>query len=160
MIDVRTYQNENKKREYDNISPTLMARARTDETPMIFAMWTYPRSGKKEIDGDRFQNMEINKEGISNTLSGVQKDNMVLDTPYSMGNSKPNRSAIGNQRVPEIGTKERSIRRLTEIECERLQGFPDNWTKGVSASQRYKQLGNAVTVNVIECVAQKLKTIL
>ena len=42
------------------------------------------------------------------------------------------------------------IRKLTPIECERLQGFPDNWTKGVSDAQRYKQLGNAVTVNVIE----------
>jgi DNA (cytosine-5)-methyltransferase 1 len=41
------------------------------------------------------------------------------------------------------------IRRLTEIECERLQGFPDNWTEGISSTQRYKCLGNAVTVNVI-----------
>jgi DNA (cytosine-5)-methyltransferase 1 len=41
------------------------------------------------------------------------------------------------------------IRRLTEIECERLQGFPDNWTEGISSTQRYKALGNAVTVNVI-----------
>lgn len=41
------------------------------------------------------------------------------------------------------------IRRLTEIECERLQGFPDNWTGGISSTQRYKALGNAVTVNVI-----------
>ena len=44
------------------------------------------------------------------------------------------------------------IRRLTPIECERLQGFPDGWTEGVSDTQRYKTLGNAVTVNVIEAV--------
>lgn len=42
-----------------------------------------------------------------------------------------------------------NIRRLTEIECERLQGFPDNWTEGITSIQRYKCLGNAVTVNVI-----------
>jgi DNA (cytosine-5)-methyltransferase 1 len=48
------------------------------------------------------------------------------------------------------------IRRLTPIECERLQGFPDNWTQGVSDTQRYKQLGNAVTVNVVEYVASLL----
>lgn len=48
------------------------------------------------------------------------------------------------------------IRRLTPIECERLQGFPDNWTAGVSDTQRYKQLGNAVTVNVVEAVASRL----
>lgn len=40
------------------------------------------------------------------------------------------------------------IRRLTPLECERLQGFPDGWTDCVSDSQRYKCLGNAVTVNV------------
>ncbi len=48
------------------------------------------------------------------------------------------------------------IRRLTPIECERLQGFPDNWTQGVSDTQRYKQLGNAVTVNVVYEVAKRL----
>ena len=48
------------------------------------------------------------------------------------------------------------IRKLTPIECERLQGFPDNWTEGVSDTQRYKQMGNAVTVNVIEAIARKL----
>jgi len=48
------------------------------------------------------------------------------------------------------------IRRLTPIECERLQGFPDGWTSCVSDSQRYKCLGNAVTVNVIEYIASKL----
>jgi DNA (cytosine-5)-methyltransferase 1 len=48
------------------------------------------------------------------------------------------------------------IRRLTPVECERLQGFPDNWTAGVSDTQRYKQMGNAVTVNVIEAIAKHL----
>ena len=46
------------------------------------------------------------------------------------------------------------IRRLTPVECERLQGFPDNWTQGVSDTQRYKQCGNAVTVNVVEYIAK------
>jgi site-specific DNA-cytosine methylase len=50
------------------------------------------------------------------------------------------------------------VRRLTPIECERLQGFPDNWTAGVSDTQRYKQCGNAVTVNVIQAIAEKLLT--
>lgn len=48
------------------------------------------------------------------------------------------------------------IRVLTPLECERLQGYPDGWTIGVSDSQRYKQLGNAVTVNVVEAIASKL----
>jgi len=49
-----------------------------------------------------------------------------------------------------------SIRRLTPTECERLQGFPDGWTEGVSDTQRYKCLGNAVTVNVIEFLIGRL----
>ena len=48
------------------------------------------------------------------------------------------------------------IRRLTPIECERLQGFPDDWTKELSDTQRYKCLGNAVTVNVIEFLGHKI----
>ncbi len=48
------------------------------------------------------------------------------------------------------------IRRLTPVECERLQGFPDNWTEGVSDTQRYKMLGNAVTTNVITEIGKRL----
>jgi len=42
------------------------------------------------------------------------------------------------------------VRRLTPLECERLQGFPDDWTAGQSDSARYKQMGNAVAVPVVE----------
>jgi DNA (cytosine-5)-methyltransferase 1 len=54
------------------------------------------------------------------------------------------------------------IRRLTPKECERLQGFPDDWTKygigdePISDTQRYKMCGNAVTTNVITAVMEKL----
>jgi DNA (cytosine-5)-methyltransferase 1 len=53
------------------------------------------------------------------------------------------------------------VRRLTPVECERLQGFPDGWTdigtaeKPTSDGNRYKQLGNAVTVNVAEWLARR-----
>lgn len=53
------------------------------------------------------------------------------------------------------------IRHLTPIECERLQGFPDNYTKHgqngelISDSQRYKCLGNAVTTTVITAIMEK-----
>ena len=58
------------------------------------------------------------------------------------------------------------VRRLTEIECERLQGFPDNWTqygnynsniKPIARTQRYKLIGNAVTVDIVELIAKRLK---
>lgn len=52
------------------------------------------------------------------------------------------------------------LRRLTPMECERLQGFPDGWTEGQSNIQRYKQLGNAVTVNVAQWIAGRIKNIM
>jgi DNA-cytosine methyltransferase len=52
------------------------------------------------------------------------------------------------------------IRRLTPIECERLQGFHDGWTEGISDTQRYKCLGNAVTTNVITAIMERLLTTL
>lgn len=50
----------------------------------------------------------------------------------------------------------KKIRKLTPVECERLQAYPDKWTEGVSDSMRYKCLSNAVTVNVIEAIAEKI----
>ena len=49
------------------------------------------------------------------------------------------------------------FRKLTPKECERLQGFPDDFTSGVSDTQRYKMLGNAVTVNVTEYLGELLR---
>jgi len=48
------------------------------------------------------------------------------------------------------------VRRLMPIECERLQGFPDNWTAGNSDSARYRMLGNAVCVSVAEWIGKRL----
>lgn len=60
------------------------------------------------------------------------------------------------------------IRQLTEVECERLQGFPDDWTKlgvyagnlkEVSRTRRYHLIGNAVTVKVVKAIGQRLLTL-
>ena len=56
---------------------------------------------------------------------------------------------------PKLDSISIRIRRLTPKECERLQSFPDGWSQG-SDAQRYKQCGNAVTVNVIEAIFNKL----
>jgi DNA (cytosine-5)-methyltransferase 1 len=49
------------------------------------------------------------------------------------------------------------LRKLTPTECERLQGFPDGWTEAQSDTQRYKQLGNAVTVPMVQVIAERFK---
>lgn len=48
------------------------------------------------------------------------------------------------------------VRRLTEMEYERLQGFPDGWTDIAARTQRYRQMGNAVSVPVIEAIGRRL----
>ena len=59
----------------------------------------------------------------------------------------------GNTQAVESKSR---IRKLTPIECERLQGFPDNWTEGQSDTQRYKQCGNAVSVPVIKSIIEEI----
>ena len=48
------------------------------------------------------------------------------------------------------------VRRLTPTECERLQGFPDGWTEGQTDGHRYKQMGNAVAVPVVDWIMERL----
>ncbi len=93
-----------------------------------YAIGTY----RTHKDGNGFREL---KQGISPTIPARARED---------GSGEP---------VLKEGTR---IRRLTPKECERLQGFPDNWTEGVSDTQRYKCLGNAVTVNVVKEILSKL----
>lgn len=80
-------------------------------------------------------------------------------------NSGPNGKGWSDEGVSftlESRTKPQSVatgmavRRLTPTECERLQGFPDGWTEGLSDSARYRCLGNAVAVPVAEWIGKQL----
>lgn len=59
---------------------------------------------------------------------------------------------------PRIELNETVIRKLTPIECERLQGLSDNYTEGISNTQRYKCLGNAFNVDVVAHILKHLST--
>jgi len=75
--------------------------------------------------------------------------------------SPQNRSKLQREKSPTIngsGQMHVGVRRLTPLECERLQGFPDGWTDGQSDTQRYKQLGNAVAVPVAEWIGRRIMT--
>jgi len=65
-------------------------------------------------------------------------------------------SALTTQQTPAV-LYEYGVRRLTPVECERLQAFPDGWTEPAgSDSARYKALGNAVTVNTVRWVLGRM----
>jgi DNA (cytosine-5)-methyltransferase 3A len=79
------------------------------------------------------QQIEPRNDGKTNSLTTVQKDNMVQSK------------------------KDFRIRRLTPLECERLQTVPDDYTNHVSNTQRYKMLGNGWTIDVIAHILSHAK---
>lgn len=59
-------------------------------------------------------------------------------------------------RATELVVSQGRVRRFMPIEMERLQGFPDDWTEGQADSNRFKQMGNAVTVPVAEWIISRM----
>ena len=113
--------------------------------------------GRYNEDGKTEQQLEPRPDDITNTLTAVQKDNLVaVDMTRRAENNhrvrKDGRAGTldanyykGLANQERLGVKDGlRIRRLTPLECERLQGFPDNFTKydqdgnEISDTQRYK----------------------
>lgn len=86
------------------------------------------------------QYIEFRYDGKSNCLSTVGKDNVVV--PFTLPDRVPLNSFF--------------FRYITPTECERLQTLPDNYTEGVSNTQRYKMLGNGWTVDVISHILKQI----
>jgi DNA (cytosine-5)-methyltransferase 1 len=131
----------------DGDCPTIPARAREDGSgqPIV------------KINSATSKGYEVAKEGDS--------------INYAVPTSKTRRGRVGKGVAQTLDTacnqavmESTKIRRLTPIECERLQGFPDDWTKQgtegmISDTQRYKMCGNAVTVDVVAAVAERIKRV-
>jgi site-specific DNA-cytosine methylase len=112
---------------------------------------------KDKIYSDTQQMLEIGDEK-SNCLTSVCKDSLLSITVAQLGNSNKfgndtndsEKSHTLKASRPDGVILNDRIRRLTPLECERLQGVPDNYTNcGVSDTQRYKCLGNAFNVDVV-----------
>ena len=119
------------KRVYspDGKSPTLNTMGGGNREPkVVTGAWR----GRYNKDGSTTQKLELRKDDKTNTLTTVQKDNVVVD-------------------------QEMRWRKLTPLECERLQTVPDNYTEGVSNTQRYKMLGNGWTIDVISHILSNIK---
>jgi DNA (cytosine-5)-methyltransferase 1 len=104
-----------------------------------------PRPQVFPITGDGGADTRLSGH-ISNTLTARYEGAQAVGT--YIGESK-------------LDAQEVKIRRLTPLECERLQGFPDNWTAegidgAISDTQRYKMCGNAVTTNVVQAVFERI----
>jgi len=138
-----TYEKTNRVYDSDGIAPTLT----------------------KESADERIMIKTNNKKGYETVKKGDSIN-------YAVPTSKTRRGRIGKGVAQTLDTAcnqavlDNKIRRLTPIECERLQGFPDDWTKTgkelgtISDSQRYKMCGNAVTVDVVKAVAERIKKVI
>lgn len=107
---------------------------------------------------DRSQKTPLNKMGcieIGHAVNIKGKD--ILKRVYSQEGKCPTLTAIcGGNQEKKIAIDEVYYRKLTPLECERLQGFSDDYTKGVSNTQRYKMIGNGFTVPVIAHILKRL----
>lgn len=115
-----------------------------------------PRRKVFPITGTAGQNIQSTKYGIRQHHVVYSREGL-SPTLTSASDPKTTKSHNGYHvpKLQPLSKQAARIRRLTPLECERLQGFPDNWTVG-SDTQRYKQCGNAVTVNVVEAVMRGL----
>jgi DNA (cytosine-5)-methyltransferase 1 len=131
------------------------------------------------------QRLEPNSQGITNTITSVQKDNLVVVNAapelmmmgsleggkwdkmhesirryYSPNGISPTVTAMGGGNQEPKTVLNQRIRRLTPLECMRLQGYPDDYIKPCSDSQTYKQAGNSITVNVMKAILKNLIPVL
>ena len=147
--------------------------------PKVFPITGTNEKVIKQINKPIHSNDRIyDKEGISPTINTMQGGNRQPFIQNPKMNDYKKKDICGA--ITATAYKEppvvNSIRRLTPKECERLQGFPDDWTKygvdyekglhipreqiheltPISDTQRYKMCGNAITVNVIKAIMLKL----
>ncbi|AUR89851.1 C-5 cytosine-specific DNA methylase [Vibrio phage 1.133.O._10N.222.51.E4] len=136
--------NESMKRVYAETgkAPTLTTMGGGHREPKVlcgamrgrYVVGGVRQDHKQLTKGLTKQRIEIRHDGKTNALTTVQKDNNVV-------------YGIKDEKYVEI--KDCHYRKLTPLECERLQTFPDGYTAMLSNTQRYKTLGNSWTVDVI-----------
>ena len=129
------------KRVYspDGKSPTVNTCQGGNREPKVVTGGAF-RARSKNEDGKRVdwketkpkQMLELRKDQKSNAVSTVSKDSVAVNEDLTW-------------------------RKLTPLECERLQTVPDNYTNHVSNTQRYKMLGNGWTVEVIKHIYKNIK---
>lgn len=105
----------------------------------------------------------LTSEGADASEDGTGRGTPIVAFDWQTSGSDRTRPNISTERTSAVQCTNRdallidlAVRRLTPLECERLQGFPDEHTKGQSDSARYRQLGNAVAVPVVEWLARRL----
>ena len=154
----------------DGVSPTLNTAQGGNRQPKIIARNQRGEIREMEISGSltksksgkQFSYLKIpeaTKKGYAKATVGQSINLSVMGSKTRRGRVSDVAQTLDTGMQQHTLTKDMKIRRLTPTECERLQGFLDGWTEGASDTQRYKCLGNAVTVNVVKAIVRKLVAI-
>jgi site-specific DNA-cytosine methylase len=165
--DVRVYE--------DGIMPTVISRYGTGggNVPMIFShtqgldaqpseenLPTLRTGGNGMAVAFSPSDFANYSEGVGTLKAGMTNNNspVIAFDAYNHTTSETNQTLRTGSDLDKMGTVFASsvVRRLTPVECERLQGFPDNWTDGQADSNRYKQMGNAVAVPVVQWIINRM----
>ena len=119
-----------------------------------------PVTGKRDDTNQSIkpvQRLELRSDGKTSCLSTVAKDNYVFrDKSKTIRVGGRGSPPCSKQNWDNALNSKSEYRKLTPIECERLQTVPDNYTNHVSNTQRYKMLGNGWTCDVIACIFKQM----
>ena len=109
------------------------------------------------VDDGGANTLNVFDVGDTRTTHAIVEPTLAPSLTASNDPSRSPQSSEVTQQVAAINSAGYGVRRLTPVECERLQSFPDGWTEpAVSDSARYKAMGNAVTVNVVRWILGRL----
>lgn len=178
ILPTSTRDNPNQGRVYDTqgLSPAITDVSKGGgREPMIVAMrGRNPNNPSDRTAGNLTeQRLEPNSRGICNTLTSVQKDNMLLESVVAIDeqNMRARYETFGtlttdgstpkhNNRVMELRNTQYRIRKLTPLECWRLMSFSDGDFHRAAAvssnSQLYKQAGNSIVKKVLMAIFAQL----
>ena len=104
----------------------------------------------EDIEGDRpCERIKDGNQGHVATATDI-KGMDCIKRVYGQDGKAPTLTTMGGgHREPKVLVSDVTYRKLTPLECERLQTLPDNWTDCISNTQRYKSIGNGWTIDVI-----------
>jgi len=158
------------KRVYspDGKSPTVTTCQGGNTEPKVvtgaaFRGRAYDKDGKrmdkdgKSVANQTKQMLELRKDKKSNAITTVGKDSVVASKIREKSKTVRSGGRGSYDRHEWDSVDELHWRKLTPLECERLQTVPDNYTEGVSNTQRYRMLGNGWCVAVIEHIYQNME---
>lgn len=132
-----------------NVVGTLRANSRSHE-PILYDI-SHREDGIRTV-GDISTTLTAHMGTGGNNVPIVQENETVGSLCADMAKGINNQYVGQNQ----VQTDERGVRRLTPLECERLQGLPDGWTDvGISDSARYRMIGNGMAQPCADYVLEK-----